>query len=508
VPSLNISPSSRASSADHRSHVSASETGSISDHSVASIPPTSSTTATDAPVVEQRVVARVSYHVLREERAFIISKSLVSSVDPKGERIVRPLDIMRLPPAPGDRGPIIVAIYEDAGLNYLFRVVNLGPAFYYAEKNNDRWEASRKFPTLEPAVSLRSFLDFAIGAAQCLEIIHHGQGIVHGEIRGDAFHYNIETNRVKLVSFGSGLRSFEHGLTSTGWTAMSKGLGAKHKLQYISPEQTGRMPAEPDTRTDIYSLGVVLWTFLTQQPVFEGDTPLDIVQAVLGRRIPNVTAIRMDVPEVIGRIIQKCTAKNMADRYYSAGGLRYDLVSVQKMLGDGDSAALKDWTIGTRDVSSSFRLPTGMMGRDHERAELVKLIDRFARHHTVIQNNTAVRNWDGSSLGTETNDAGDASSDSANSTGGMNNQTSPPAPAESKPKSRGLKSPTRTDSAVGSISTTSSGTSTLSGPLRPPRTWDRHSFLDALITADAQSRRPEPRAFAACRHHDHRLLVC
>src|SRR5690606_30126754 len=137
---------------------------------------------------------------------------------------------------------------------------------------------------------------------------------------------------------------------------------------------------------------------------------LDVVQAVLGRRIPNVTAIRMDIPEVIGRIIQKCTAKNVADRYYSAGGLRYDLVAVQKMLSDGDLAALKDWPIATRDVSSSFRLPASILGRDHERAELVRLIEKFAKSHSVTPNGALARTPEGSSLGgTDNNDYGDAS---------------------------------------------------------------------------------------------------
>ena len=77
-----------------------------------------------------------------------------------------------------------------------------------------------------------------------------------------------------MINFGSGLRTFEHGLTSTGWSTLSKEVGAKTKLSYMSPEQTGRMPAEPDSRTDIYSLGILLWTMLTQQPAFEGETPM------------------------------------------------------------------------------------------------------------------------------------------------------------------------------------------------------------------------------------------
>ncbi|KAL2021123.1 hypothetical protein VTK56DRAFT_7429 [Thermocarpiscus australiensis] len=488
LPSL-TSSSRGSSSTDHRTPVSSSASDQSSDHFAVS-PPVLPLTAIDAPVVEERVVARVSYHVLREERAFHISKNLVSSVDPNGERIVKPLDLIRLAPLPGDRGPVIVAIYEDPGPNYLFKVLDHGPAFYFAEKRNDRWEARQDHhPTLGSPVSLQCFLDFAIGAAQCLELIHHGQGIVHGEIRGDAFHYNIETNQVKLVSFGSGLRSFEHGLTSTRWSALSKELGAKHKLQYISPEQTGRMPVEPDTRTDIYSLGILFWCLLTQQPVFQGDSPLDIVQGVLGRRIPSVTAVRMDVPEVIGRIIQKCTAKNVSERYYSAGGLRYDLVSVQKMLSDGDSAALKDWPIATRDVSSSFRLPAAMIGREREQAELLKIIERAANNHAVSQNGGSTRHSDGSTLSAEVYNDGDASSDCGSSTGGANRQSGSFGQADSKPSNGLHRSAGVTDSAAGSVSTASSGMSVLSTGIRPPRPWDRNqnALLEGYGATDGAS---------------------
>lgn len=231
-------------------------------------PPAFSSLATDlANVEEQHIVARISYHVLREERTFHIAKNLIATADPHGVHNVKPIDLLRLNPQPGDRAPIIVAIYEHPGENYLFKALDLGPAFYYAKKVEDRFEAYRKNDfSLATPISLMHFLDFAIGATQCLEILHHGHNMVHGEIRADAFHFNIETNKVKLISFGSGVRSFEHGLTSTGWSTLSKELGAKNKLVYISPEQTGRMPAEPDTRTDIYSLGVLFWMLLTHNP--------------------------------------------------------------------------------------------------------------------------------------------------------------------------------------------------------------------------------------------------
>ncbi|KAI8630927.1 putative histidine kinase HHK1p [Xylariaceae sp. FL1651] len=395
-----------------------------SDPSATSPPVISINSAADpsSSVDEQAVVARVSYHVLREERAFHTAKNIIATADPEGVHNVKPIDLVRLSPYPGDRGPIIVAIYEHLGPNYLFRALDLGPAFYYARKIEDRLEAYRQDNfRLDPPISLMYFLDFAISATQCLELLHHRHGMVHGEIRADAFHYNVEANQVKLLNFGSGVRSFEHGLTSTGWSTLTKELGAKNKLVYISPEQTGRMPAEPDTRTDIYSLGVVFWMLLTQQPVFTGATPLDIVQCVLGRRIPMVSNIRNDVPEAIGRIIQKCTSKHIPDRYNSASGLRYDLQAVQKMLEVGDQEALKNWTTASKDVSSHFMLPTAMVGRNKEKQEVTRVIERVAKSHTMVQHySTARHSGDSSGRAGELLDTIDGSSDGASSVEGGN----------------------------------------------------------------------------------------
>lgn len=344
--------------------------------------------------------------------------------DPAGKHMVKPLDLIRLNSLPGDRAAVIVAIYQHPGPNYMLRVLDMGPAFYRARRQGETFTSLRKneLSPREP-ISLQNFLDYAIGATKCLEIIHHGLGMIHGEIRGDAFHFNIEENQVRILSFGSGIRSFEHGLTSTGWSTLSKELGAQNKLLYISPEQTGRMPAEPDSRTDIYSLGVVFWTLLTQRPVFDGESPLDIVQGVLGRRIPNVSTVRLDVPDVIGRIIQKCTAKNVTERYHSASGLRHDLVKVQQFLGDGDWLALKEWKIGSNDISSFFMLPAIMIGRQREQADLIKIIDRVAKSHAANLKGGVNRFSDGSNLSNDVAPFDDISSEGASSVDGANRRS-------------------------------------------------------------------------------------
>ncbi|CAK7207535.1 Chk1 protein kinase [Sporothrix eucalyptigena] len=409
--------SSRTSPADG-SLFSPTATELSSDHTASASPAPSPAAmlTVNEDLIEEAVVARISYHVLREERSFHIVKNMNQSVDPEGEHIAKPVDLLRMVPHPSDRGPLLVAIYQSPGRSEMSKYIDLGPAFYFARRVGENWEAYIKPEiNLGPPISLELFLEFAIGATQCLEMIHHSQNIVHGEIRGDAFHFNADTLKVKLVSFGSGLRSFEHGLMSTGWATLSKELGAKNKLLYISPEQTGRMPAEPDSRTDIYSLGVLFWTLLTQQPVFEGDLPLDIVQGVLGRRILNVSTVRLDVPDAIGRIVQKCTAKNVNDRYHSASGLRHDLVEVRSYLANGDLAALKDWQVASRDVSSFFMLPTDMIGRDEPREQLLNVIERVAKSHAINHKGSGSRFSDGSSFSADFQDTADASSEGGGS---------------------------------------------------------------------------------------------
>ncbi|KAI9158546.1 Hybrid signal transduction histidine kinase K [Paramyrothecium foliicola] len=482
--------SGRPSPSEHPGSLASSDsTATTATSTPATHPHSVSTSSSEIQYVEEAVVAKVSFHTIREERAFHIAKSCIANGDPNGDHIVKPLDLIRLAPVPGDRGVIIVAIYQHPGPNYLSDVLDLGPAYYQARRQGESFITYRK-EGFKPkdSISLQNFLDFAIGAAQCLEILHHDQGMIHGEIRGDAFHYNLSGGKVRVVAFGSGIRSFEHGLTSTGWSSLSKELGAKNKLLYISPEQTGRMPAEPDSRTDIYSVGVLFWTLLTQQPVFEGDTPLDIVQGVLGRRIPNVSTVRLDIPDVIGRIIQKCTAKNIADRYHSASGLRYDLVQVQKFLGDGDWLALKEWRVGTKDVSSFFMLPTLMIGRQKERNELIKVIDRVAKSHAMNSKGAVNRFSDASSLSNEVAAMDDLSSEGASSVEGTNRRSGSFTHSDSKQVRNSFHPSVLSDTQTHSNETASS---TYSGPYqRPARPWERNqsvsletrSLVDSLGT--------------------------
>ncbi|KAL8734393.1 MAG: hypothetical protein Q9166_001591 [cf. Caloplaca sp. 2 TL-2023] len=329
------------------------------------------------------VIARVSAHSLRLEREYQLGKTFIQTSDPDCNHTVRLVGLARLPARQSDTGPLAVEIFESPGRNYLSDLTDFGPAWYVSKQQSLQGVEDAKAnhsPGPQSKISLATFLDFAIGASECLELLHHGLKVVHGELRADAFHFNRDSGVVRLVNFGSGPRSFEHsgGLTSAGWSTLSRQTGIKTRLMFIAPEQTGRMSAEPDYRTDIYSLGILFWTMLAGEPVFDGLSAMDIIQAVLGRRVPPISNIRFDVPDVLSGIIQRMTQKQIDDRYHSSSGVKYDLVELKRILGEGDGEALINFQIGSNDVSSSFVLPTAIMGRSQEQTKIVQAMERVA----------------------------------------------------------------------------------------------------------------------------------
>lgn len=124
---------------------------------------------------------------------------------------------------------MVVSIFEAPGDNYLRGMVEFGPNAYKGMTRDNKWN-KLEIPQKDTRIALQQFLDFAIGATECCEILHHGNGMVHGELRGDAFHFNESTGTVKMLNFGSGARSFENGLTSAGWYSLSRELGIEHKV--------------------------------------------------------------------------------------------------------------------------------------------------------------------------------------------------------------------------------------------------------------------------------------
>ncbi len=144
----------------------------------------------------------------------------------------------------------------------------------------------------------------------------HSRGVVHRDIKpGNVL--LTSSGQAKVTDFGiaRALSSADEDLTQAG--------SVMGTATYFSPEQAQGLPVDP--RTDLYSLGVVLYEMVTGRPPFTGETPLAIAyKHVQDQPAPPSTVIP-DLPVALEAVIMKLLAKRPGDRYASAEELRRDL---------------------------------------------------------------------------------------------------------------------------------------------------------------------------------------
>ncbi|HMB70603.1 MAG TPA: serine/threonine-protein kinase [bacterium] len=109
-------------------------------------------------------------------------------------------------------------------------------------------------------------------------------------------------------------------------------------LAYMSPEQARSRPV--DQRSDLFSLGVVLYEMVAGELPFHGESPLDTLHAIAFEETRPVTALRANVPASLQRSINRCLRKQPQDRYESAEELARDLRAVGKEIDSGISTAV------------------------------------------------------------------------------------------------------------------------------------------------------------------------
>jgi serine/threonine-protein kinase len=142
----------------------------------------------------------------------------------------------------------------------------------------------------------------------------HAQGLVHRDIKPQNVMLQGEQRRVLVADFGIAKAAAGTGerLTGTGTV-----IGSPH---YMSPEQAAG-GLEVDGRSDIYSLGIVLWEMLAGEVPFDGPTTQGILIQHLTKAMPTLRTRRPNVSTQLDRIVARCTEKKPADRFQTAGEL-------------------------------------------------------------------------------------------------------------------------------------------------------------------------------------------
>lgn len=181
-------------------------------------------------------------------------------------------------------------------------------------------------------------IDYSIQIAEALQHAHNNH-IVHRDIKP----HNImvtEDGRVKVTDFG-----IARAVTSTTMTNTSSVIGSVH---YFSPEQArGRYT---DEKSDIYSLGIVMYEMITGKVPFEGESPISIALKHVEEEIVPPREVDSSVPENIEFIIRKCVRKNQIERYKNAGELLRDLRRIKYSKGE------IDFTEDTNEFDSATRI--------------------------------------------------------------------------------------------------------------------------------------------------------
>ena len=184
---------------------------------------------------------------------------------------------------------------------------------------------------------LAKVFEIAVPLADALSSAHES-GIVHRDLKPANVMITGE-NRIKVLDFGLAKLvedpdsdSGDHALTAVPTELTAEGM-VMGTAPYMSPEQVeGRTM---DHRTDIFSLGIVLFEMATGKRPFAGDTSAALISSILRDSPPTVTEINESVPRHLARIIQHCLEKDPEARYQSAKDVRNELKSLRREVDSG-----------------------------------------------------------------------------------------------------------------------------------------------------------------------------
>jgi eukaryotic-like serine/threonine-protein kinase len=189
---------------------------------------------------------------------------------------------------------------EDGGHPYI--------VFEYVEGETLKQRISR-----DGALDPREAIAYAIEIARGLSVAH-ARKMVHRDIKPQNILIDAE-GRAKLTDFGISRQLEQDGMTATG-----RVLGT---TDYVAPEQAMGRPV--DQRSDIYSLGVVLYEMLVGQVPFSADSQVGVAMKHVNEELPDVQRRRPEVSAAVALVVERSTAKDPGERYQHVGEMVDDL---------------------------------------------------------------------------------------------------------------------------------------------------------------------------------------
>jgi len=173
----------------------------------------------------------------------------------------------------------------------------------------------------------------------------HRLGVVHRDLKPQNIMIDKEGN-ARIMDFGIARSIAGKGITGAGVM-----IGTP---EYMSPEQAE--VKEVDQRSDIYSLGVILYEMVTGRVPFEGETPLGIAMKHKSEMPKDPKELNAQVPEDLSRVILKCLEKDKDKRYQNAGEVRSELSRIEKGIPTTEIEIPKRKPLTSREITVTFGL--------------------------------------------------------------------------------------------------------------------------------------------------------
>lgn len=205
-------------------------------------------------------------------------------------------------------------------------------------------------------LSIASDLTEAVGAI-------HRSGYIHNYLTPEAVLCDPQTNEVRLFRFERMGPAFVHSDNTDRQLQADSDF-----LPYISPEATGRTGNSIDQRSDLYSLGAVLFYLATGSTPFPAADLLATIHSHIAIAPRSPAELNGLIPRSLALVILKLLNKQPQDRYQSAFGLRRDLEFLQHAMSESGGLGNLEFLPGEFDRSGQFVLPNEIFGREDELA--------------------------------------------------------------------------------------------------------------------------------------------
>jgi len=186
---------------------------------------------------------------------------------------------------------------------------------------------------------LEKFFALAIPLTEAVGHAHEA-GITHRDLKPTNIMVD-EEGRLRVLDFGLAKTSVPPASLGSTTIPVEPPITADGRIvgtaAYMSPEQAQGMPL--DQRSDVFSLGILLYELLTGERPFKGDTQISTISSILKDTPPSVTDLKRSLPRHLARIIRRCLAKEPGRRYASARELCNELRELRDEIDSGELLA-------------------------------------------------------------------------------------------------------------------------------------------------------------------------